>query len=99
MPIYEFRCSLCATVFEVTRPREEAGDPAHCPDDDGQGQRVWNSSAIAAFGSEDFDDDFDDLDDDLGSDFGADDLGGDAGLGSGWGDGGHSHDHGHSHVH
>ncbi len=95
MPIYEFRCSQCATVFEVTRPREAAGDPACCPDDGTQGQRVWNSSAIAAFGSEDFDDDFDDLGDDLG----AEDFGGDEGLANGWGDGGHSHDHGHSHAH
>ena len=99
MPIYEFRCSQCATVFEVTRPREEAGDLAYCPDDGTQGQRVWNPSAISAFGSDDFDDDFGDLDDDLGGDFGAGDFGGDEGLASGWGDGGHSHDHGHSHAH
>ncbi len=96
MPIYEFRCSQCATVFEVTRPRGEAGDPAYCPDDGRKGQRVWNSSAIGAFGADDFDDD---LGDDLGSDFEAGDFGDDAGLGSGWGDGEHSHDHGHSHVH
>jgi len=31
MPRYEFRCRTCASTFEVERPMQASGDPAHCP--------------------------------------------------------------------
>lgn len=97
MPIYEFRCIQCKTVFEVKRPREKAGAPADCPDDGAAGARVWSASAIAGFGADEFDDDFGA--DDFGSDLSAGDFGGGGDLGGGWGGGDHGHDHGHSHPH
>ena len=100
MPIYEFRCSKCKKMFEVTRSRDQAGDPASCPEDGAAGARMWNSSAIAGFGANELDDDFGN---DFGSDLSASDFGGggDMDMGSGWGEGenSHGHDHGHSHPH
>ena len=31
MPMYEFECRKCETVFEEKRPFAEAGRPATCP--------------------------------------------------------------------
>ena len=31
VPRYEFRCRVCADVFEVNRPMIASGDPASCP--------------------------------------------------------------------
>jgi putative FmdB family regulatory protein len=31
VPRYEFRCRVCADVFEVNRPMSASGDPASCP--------------------------------------------------------------------
>jgi len=31
MPLYEFRCPECETVFEARRPMAEASDPIDCP--------------------------------------------------------------------
>jgi putative FmdB family regulatory protein len=46
MPIYEFRCPSCKQSFDVMRSRAKAGDPAVCPDDGTNSQRVFSSSAI-----------------------------------------------------
>jgi putative FmdB family regulatory protein len=46
MPVYDFRCPQCGQIFELTRPRSEAGDPAHCPNDGTLGERIWTSIAI-----------------------------------------------------
>jgi putative FmdB family regulatory protein len=46
MPIYDFRCPKCGRVFEVTRPRSEAGNPASCPDDGTEGVRNYASVGI-----------------------------------------------------
>ncbi|HXZ61898.1 MAG TPA: zinc ribbon domain-containing protein [Acidimicrobiales bacterium] len=31
MPVYEFRCSTCAVVFDERRPMADADAPATCP--------------------------------------------------------------------
>ena len=46
MPVYDFRCPKCGAVFEVTRPRSEAGNPAHCPHDGTEGARNFASVGI-----------------------------------------------------
>jgi putative FmdB family regulatory protein len=46
MPIYDFRCPKCGRVFEVSRPRDRAGDPAECPDDGTLGVRNYASVGI-----------------------------------------------------
>lgn len=30
MPIYEYRCSACGNVFEMTRPISQSSEPAPC---------------------------------------------------------------------
>ena len=32
MPLYEFRCRECDTVFEARRSMSDAGEPIDCPD-------------------------------------------------------------------
>jgi putative FmdB family regulatory protein len=41
MPLYDFRCPQCGLQFEVSRPRDKAGDAATCPQDGTEAQRVW----------------------------------------------------------
>ena len=41
MPLYDFRCPKCGLQFEVSRSRDKAGDPAMCPQDGTEAQRVW----------------------------------------------------------
>jgi putative FmdB family regulatory protein len=31
MPLYDYRCTTCQTVYEVRRPMAEADAPAACP--------------------------------------------------------------------
>jgi putative FmdB family regulatory protein len=31
MPLYEYRCPICADTFEARRPMAEASDPIECP--------------------------------------------------------------------
>lgn len=31
MPLYEYRCTNCATQFEILRPMSQADSPARCP--------------------------------------------------------------------
>jgi putative FmdB family regulatory protein len=33
VPKYDFRCTSCASLFEVTRSFSQSGDPATCPQD------------------------------------------------------------------
>jgi putative FmdB family regulatory protein len=40
MPLYDFRCSKCGLEFEVSRPWSKATDPAFCPMDGGECERV-----------------------------------------------------------
>lgn len=49
MPLYEFRCKVCAADFEVRRPMSEAGAPATCPN--GHGDTMRRLSAFASVGS------------------------------------------------
>ena len=86
MPVYDYRCPSCGQSFEVTRPRSEAGDPAMCPHDGTQGERVWGSVGFITGKT-----------DSSSSDFGGmDDVGGMGGMG----DMGHGHSHGPgSHAH
>lgn len=56
MPIYEFRCTRCGESFDVMRPRDNAGDPASCPKDGADGQRLFTSAiAVSRGGADDFD--------------------------------------------
>jgi putative FmdB family regulatory protein len=41
MPLYEFRCDGCG-VFDVWRSMSESSNPAHCPECDKQGQRIFS---------------------------------------------------------
>ena len=47
MPLYDFRCPLCNLQFEVSRPRNNAGDPAFCPQDQTRAERIW--APVASF--------------------------------------------------
>lgn len=61
MPIYDFRCPKCGRVFEVSRPRSEAGNPALCPDDGTEGVRNFASVGILRGASESSNSEDDDL--------------------------------------
>jgi putative FmdB family regulatory protein len=41
MPLYDFRCTKCGLAFEVSRPVSKATDPAFCPMDGGECERVF----------------------------------------------------------
>lgn len=41
MPLYEFRCDGCG-VFDVWRSMSEYSNPAHCPECDEQGKRIFS---------------------------------------------------------
>jgi putative FmdB family regulatory protein len=47
MPVYQFRCPHCETEFEVSRPMQQASDPAHCPLDDTVAERVYTAPYMA----------------------------------------------------
>ena len=40
MPVYEFRCATCHTVFDERRPMADADSPATCPGGHHGGQRL-----------------------------------------------------------
>ncbi|HSV64523.1 MAG TPA: zinc ribbon domain-containing protein [Mycobacteriales bacterium] len=40
MPRYEFRCRVCDTTFEVSRPMSESATLAACPDGHADTQRL-----------------------------------------------------------
>lgn len=53
MPMYGFRCSRCGLEFEVSRSMKDAGNPAHCPLDNGSGSRIFTAPArVTAGGAE-----------------------------------------------
>lgn len=41
MPLYDFRCPKCGLEFEVSRPFSRATDPAMCPQDGTESDRVF----------------------------------------------------------
>ena len=47
MPIYEYRCGSCRTVFDRLRPMSRMDDEALCPECDGESSRQM--SVFAAF--------------------------------------------------
>ncbi|MCE2735440.1 MAG: FmdB family zinc ribbon protein [Acidimicrobiaceae bacterium] len=49
MPLYEFKCRTCETVFEERRPMAQANDPASCPS--GHDNAVRMLSVFASVGS------------------------------------------------
>jgi putative FmdB family regulatory protein len=48
VPLYEYRCRSCDTVFEARRPMSDASAPAECPD--GHVDSVRLLSVFAATG-------------------------------------------------
>ena len=50
MPLYEFKCRTCETVFEERRPMAEANNPATCPD--GHSDAVRMLSVFASVGGD-----------------------------------------------
>jgi putative FmdB family regulatory protein len=57
MPRYGFRCLSCGREFEVSRPMSRSDEPAACPYDGGDCERVvsmpatvikWGASALPA---------------------------------------------------
>ncbi len=48
MPVYEYRCRECDTVFELRRQMADSGAPATCPD--GHPDAVKLLSVFAATG-------------------------------------------------
>jgi putative FmdB family regulatory protein len=45
MAIYEFQCEKCGSVFDVTRPMSQAGDPAVCPSCGGGARKLVSAFA------------------------------------------------------
>jgi putative FmdB family regulatory protein len=41
LPLYDFRCPKCGLEFEVSRPISRASEPAHCPQDNTESERVF----------------------------------------------------------
>jgi putative FmdB family regulatory protein len=41
MPLYDFRCPKCGLEFEVSRPFSRATEPAMCPQDGTESERVF----------------------------------------------------------
>ena len=50
MPKYDFRCTECASVFEVTRPMNQRGDDC-CPSCGAVATKVFGSVGVAFKGS------------------------------------------------
>jgi putative FmdB family regulatory protein len=50
MPLYEYRCPACRSVFELLRPIGRAGDDATCPEGHPGGERVVSLVAARAWG-------------------------------------------------
>jgi putative FmdB family regulatory protein len=50
MPAYDFRCTKCSTVFEVTRPMGAVGDES-CPECGATSTKVFSPVGVAFKGS------------------------------------------------
>ncbi|OGO02290.1 MAG: hypothetical protein A2Y59_03510 [Chloroflexi bacterium RBG_13_52_14] len=48
MPIYEFLCKKCGTIFEVKRPFSESSAPATCPSCGGSAEKLVSVFASTA---------------------------------------------------
>lgn len=48
MGLYGFRCRRCGFQFEVSRPLERASEPASCPVDGGESERVSEPRSAGA---------------------------------------------------
>ena len=48
MPLYEYRCELCDTRFELRRQLSESGEPATCPNGHPRARRLLSVFATAA---------------------------------------------------
>lgn len=81
MPIYDFRCVECGMEFEVSRPRSDAGNPAYCPLDGKEAQRIFSSMGFVVKGE-------------AGFSPSPGPPAGPGGFGHSHGPGGHSHAHG-----
>jgi putative FmdB family regulatory protein len=46
MPLYDFRCPKCGLEFEVSRPMSRATDPALCPQDSTESERVYRAPPL-----------------------------------------------------
>ncbi len=47
MPLYEFRCRTCDTVFGEQRPMSRSSEPATCPDGHADARRLLSVFATA----------------------------------------------------
>ncbi len=50
MPTYDYRCTACENLFEVTRSMGQASDE-HCPDCEAPAKRVFTPVGVAFKGS------------------------------------------------
>lgn len=41
MPVYEFRCTTCAAIFDERRPMADVDAPATCPQGHVGADRLW----------------------------------------------------------
>jgi len=48
MPIYEFSCTKCGSVFEVKRSFSESSAPADCPGCGGKAEKLFSVFASTA---------------------------------------------------
>ena len=94
MPVYEFECPKCKTVFAETRPVSKAGAPAKCPKDQTKARRIYGAAVVVGQG------DSWDAGGDGGGFGGDDEFGGSevGGMDEFGGMGGHSHGPG-GHMH
>ena len=49
MPLYEYRCPSCRTVFELLRPLRDASEKATCPSGHANATRVLSLVAARAW--------------------------------------------------
>ncbi|HEY9473833.1 MAG TPA: zinc ribbon domain-containing protein [Mycobacteriales bacterium] len=49
MPRYDYRCRICQTTFELSRPMADASAPANCPH--GHAETIKLPSAVAVSGA------------------------------------------------
>lgn len=52
MPLYEYRCRTCKSVFELLRPMSRAGEAAACPQGHNGTERVLSLVAARAWGGD-----------------------------------------------